>query len=61
MEAPTLRSPDYIQDFHIFSFSSDDTLATILLQADEEVSEHPVAFFSKTLRDAEMKYDIIEK
>eukprot|EP00253_Pinus_taeda_P006187 PITA_06187 len=27
----------------------------------EEGLEHPVAFFSKTLRDAEFRYDIIEK
>eukprot|EP00253_Pinus_taeda_P009480 PITA_09480 len=61
MEAPTLFSPDYSKEFHIFSFASKDTLAAVLLQADEEGSEHPVAFFSKTLRDAELRYDIIEK
>ena len=33
----------------------------MFLQADEEGSEHPVAFFSKTLRDAKLRYDIIEK
>eukprot|EP00253_Pinus_taeda_P023220 PITA_23220 len=61
MEAPTLISPDYSKEFHIFSFASDDTLAAVLLQADEEGSKHPVAFFSKTLRDVELRYDIIEK
>jgi hypothetical protein len=61
MEAPTLISPDYSKEFHIFSFASEDTLAAVLLQKDEEGSEHPVAFFSKTLRDAELRYDIIEK
>eukprot|EP00253_Pinus_taeda_P021351 PITA_21351 len=61
MEAPTLSSPYYSKEFHIFSFASDDILATVLMQLDEEGSEHPVAFFSKTLRGAELKYDIIEK
>ena len=61
METPMLISLDYSKEFHIFSFASDETLATVLLQADEEGSEHPVAFFSKTLRDAELRYDIIEK
>eukprot|EP00253_Pinus_taeda_P018230 PITA_18230 len=42
-------------------FASDETLAEVLLQVDEEGLEHPVAFFSKTLRDAEFRYDIIEK
>jgi len=59
MEAPTLTSPNYSKEFHIFSFASNDTLATVLLQADDEGLGHPVAFLSKTLR--ELKYDIIEK
>eukprot|EP00253_Pinus_taeda_P003642 PITA_03642 len=42
-------------------FCRADTLAVILLQADEEGSEHPVVLFSKTLRDAKLRYDIIEK
>jgi len=48
-------------EFHIFSFASDDTLAIVILQKDDESSEHLVEFFSKTLRDAELRYDIIEK
>eukprot|EP00253_Pinus_taeda_P035267 PITA_35267 len=61
MEAPTLISPYYSKEFHIFSFASDDTLAAVLLQMDEEGSEHPVAFFSKTLRDAELRAKWIAK
>jgi len=48
MEAPTLISPDYSKEFHIFSFASGDTLAAVLLQKDDEGSEHPMEFFSKT-------------
>ena len=36
-------------------------MATILLQKNEEGFEQPIAFFSKSLRDAELRYDIIEK
>ena len=36
-------------------------MATVLLQKDDEGLDHPIAFFSKTLRDAELKYDPIEK
>ena len=61
MEAPTLSSLDYSKKFHIFSFASEDTIAAVLLHQDEEGSEHPVAFFSKNLRDAELRYGIIEK
>lgn len=51
MEAPTLINPDYNREFYIFSFASYDTLATVLLQKNDEGVEHPVAFFNKTLRD----------
>eukprot|EP00253_Pinus_taeda_P021216 PITA_21216 len=61
MEAPTLISPYYNKEFCIFSFSSYDTLAAVLLQKNDEGIEHPVAFFSKTLRDAKLRYDLIEK
>ena len=61
MEAPTFISPNYNKEFHIFSFASEDTIAVVLLQQDEEGLEHPMAFFSKNLRDAELRYDIIEK
>lgn len=61
MEAPTLISPYYSKEFHIFSFASSDTLVVVLLQKDDEDSEHLVAFFRKSLRDTKLRYDIIEK
>ena len=36
-------------------------MAAVLLQKDDEGLDHPIAFFSKTLRDVELKYDPIEK
>jgi hypothetical protein len=56
-----LASPYYLKDFLIFSFASEHTIAVVLLQKNEEGFEQPIAFFSKSLRDAELKYDIIEK
>jgi hypothetical protein len=60
-EAPVLIIPDYSKDFLIFSFASFDTVATVLLQKNAEGLEQPIAFFSRALRDAEIKYDIMEK
>jgi ribonuclease HI len=59
-EAPVLASPDYLKEFFIFSFASEHTLAVVLLQKNEEGFEQPIAFFSKSLRDAELKYNIME-
>ena len=61
MEAPTLISLDYTNSFYIISFASYDTMAPVLLQKDDEGLDHPIAFFRKTLRDAELKYNPIEK
>jgi hypothetical protein len=58
-EAPVLASPDYLKDFLIFSFASKHTLATVLLQKNEEGFEQPIAFFRKSLRDAELRYNIM--
>ena len=61
MESPTLISPDYTKGFYIFSFASYDTVAVVLLQKYDEFLDHCISFFSKTLRDIELKYDPIEK
>ena len=60
-EAPMLASPDYLKDFLIFSFSSEHTIIAVLLQKNEEGFEQSIAFFSKSLRDVELRYDILEK
>jgi len=56
-----LVSPDFSKDFMTFSFASEHTIAGVLLQKNEEGNEQPIAFYSKTLRDAPLKYNIMEK
>jgi hypothetical protein len=60
-KAPMLISPDYSKDFLIFYFVSFDTLAVVLLQKNEKGREQPISFFSKTLRDAKVQYESMEK
>jgi hypothetical protein len=60
-EALVLISPDYSKEFLIFSLASFDTVATVLLQKNVEGLEQPIAFFSRVLRDVELKYDIMDK
>jgi hypothetical protein len=60
-ESPVLVSPEYDKEFLIFSFSSENTIAVVLLQKNDDGHEKPIAFFSKALRDVELKYSIMEK
>jgi hypothetical protein len=54
-EAPVLINPNYSKDFLIFSFASFDTVVVVLLQKNVEGLEQPISFFSRELRDAEVK------
>jgi hypothetical protein len=61
IDALVLVSPDYCKNFLIFSFASFDTVADVLLQKNVEGLQQQISFFSRALRDAEAKYDIMEK
>jgi hypothetical protein len=56
-----LVSPGFSQDFIIFSFASQGTIARVLLQKNKDDYEQSIAFMIKILRDAEIKYSITEK
>ena len=60
-KAPILISPDFQKDFIIFSFASKHIIAAFLLQKNDQGYEQPIAFFSKSLRDATLKYNTMEK
>ena len=60
-QTPVPTSPQFDRDFIIFSFTSEHTIAIVLLQKDDQGNEKPIAFFSRALRDAPLKYQIMEK
>jgi len=60
-KTPILTSPKFDRDFIIFSFASKHTIAAVLLQKDDQGCEKTIAFFNRTLRDAPLKYQIMEK
>jgi len=59
-EAPVLINPNYDKEFLIVSFASVHTIVVVFLQKNEENQEKPIAFFSKAVRDAELKYSSME-
>eukprot|EP00253_Pinus_taeda_P011737 PITA_11737 len=60
-QTPILTSPQFDKDFIIFSFASEHTIAAVLLQKGDQGNEKPISFFSQVLRDAPLKYKIMEK
>ena len=61
LSLPVLVSPNYAKDFQIFSFASEETIAGVLLQRNDEKQEQPIAFMSKSLQNSELNYSIMEK
>ena len=57
---PVPISPMFDRDFITFYFASEHTIVAVLLQKNDQGFEHPIAFFSKALRDAPLKYNIME-
>jgi len=55
-----LISPRYTQYFIIFSVASEHTMVVVLTQKRDQI-EKPIAFFSRTIQDATLQYNIIEK
>jgi len=60
-QSPVLVSPDYTKDFLTFSFTSEHTIAALLLQKNKDDQEQPIAFLSRALSDAELRYTTMEK
>ena len=51
----------FFERFFIFSFASEHIVAVFLLQKHLKGQEKPISFFIKALRDAPLKYNIMEK
>jgi hypothetical protein len=56
-----ISSLDFVKYFILFSFSSKHTIIDVLLHKDEQRFKKPIAYFSRTLRDAPLRYGIMEK
>jgi hypothetical protein len=60
-QAPVLRSPDFNRDFFLYTFTSDQSLAVVLTQKDDDNNEAPVSFMSTNLQGAELNYPAVDK
>eukprot|EP00253_Pinus_taeda_P032972 PITA_32972 len=60
-QALILISPDFSKEFLVFTFASKNTIVGVLLQRGNQGTKQPISFFSRTLANVELKYNILEK
>ena len=53
--------PHFEQDFILYTFSFDDSLAVVLTQKEEGGEEYPISFMSTGMQGAELNYPIVDK
>ena len=56
-----MRSPYFEKDFIIYTFASDNSLATVLTQKGELGDAYPISFMSTGLQGDELNYPAIGK
>jgi hypothetical protein len=52
MEAPSLMSPDFSQDFTLYTFASDRSYIVVLTQKNVKSNEIPIAFIIYAFKEA---------
>ena len=57
-EEPVLMQPDQKKQFEIEVNMSNYTIGAVLMQRDDKKVLHPVAFFLKTMNEAQWNYDV---
>ena len=60
-EEPVLMQPDQNKQFEIKVDASNYAIGTVLMQKDDKKVLHPVAFFSKTMNEAQWNYDVYNR
>jgi len=61
IDAPSLMSPDFSQDFTLYTFASDRSYAAILTQKNAERNEVPIAFMSSAFKGIELNYPAVDQ
>ena len=57
-EEPVLLQPDQKKPFEVKVDASNYAIGAVLIQRDDNNIAHPVAFFSKTMNEAQRNYDV---
>jgi hypothetical protein len=61
IDAPSLMSPDFSQDFTLYTFASDRSYVAVLTQKNVENNEVPIAFMSSAFKGTELNYPAVDR
>ena len=61
VETPTLWSPNFDNEFILYTFASDHSIDVVLTQKNEDEEEFLVSFMSTRLQGIELRYPAIDK
>jgi hypothetical protein len=61
VEAPSLMSPNFSQDFTLYTFASDRSYVVVLMQKNIERNEIPIAFMSSDFKGEELNYPAVDQ
>jgi hypothetical protein len=61
IDAPSLMSPNFSQDFTLYTFASNRFYAAVLTQKNVENNEVPIAFMSSTFKGVELNYPTVDQ
>lgn len=59
--SPVLVHPDFNKPFILFTNGNDVAFGVILAQHDENMVDHPITYYSKTLSKAKRNYSVTEQ
>jgi hypothetical protein len=61
IDAPSLTSPDFSQDFTLYTFASNRSYSVVLTQKNTENNEVPIAFMSSPFKGTELNYPAVDQ
>jgi hypothetical protein len=61
IDAPSLMSLDFSQDFTLYTFASDCSYAAVLTQKNSENNEVPIAFMRSSFKGVELNYPVVDR
>jgi len=61
VSAPLLHPPNYHRDYTLYLAAADTTIGMVLVQDDDDGTEHVIYYLSRNLLDTKSRYAYVEK